>query len=149
MGVDRDAQFFGERRQGLGGVVLVGVEKVDLGDLVLLDPTLEDFRIAILAGAVGEPPVKDPVAALFQEGRMVSHGGVEQGQLLLVVAKVSGPGGGFDHTHHGILGWRGEQGMLGKKLIAEDPDQTHRVSLSEPRASESKNGLFRREAEKE
>jgi len=66
-----------------------------------------------------------------------------------VVAEVPGPGGGFDHAHQGILGWRGEQGMVGEKLIAEDPDQTHIFSLSKPRASGSKNGLFRREAAKE
>jgi hypothetical protein len=149
VGLDGETQFFGEGGQGLGGVVLVGIEEMDLSDFVFLDPTLEDLRVAILASAVGEATVKDAVASLFQGGGVVTHGGIEKGELLLVVAKVSGPGGGFDHAHHGVLGGRGEQGMAGEKLIAENPDQAHNVILRRGSGGERKNGLFRREAGKE
>ena len=52
----------------------------------------------------------------------MSHGGVEQGQLLLVVTQVGASGGGFDHADEKIWGWGGEEGVAGDKLVSKDPD---------------------------
>jgi len=92
VGVDRYTQFFGETRQALGGVVLVGIEQVNFGDFVFLDPGFEDFRVAMVARPLGESAVKDPVPFLFEVRGMVAHGRVKERQFLLVVAEMSGPG---------------------------------------------------------
>lgn len=52
----------------------------------------------------------------------MAHGGVEQGQLLLVVTQVGASGGGFDHTDKKIGSGGGEEGVAGEKLISKDPD---------------------------
>ena len=80
---------------------------------------------------------------------MMSHGRVEQGELLLVVADVASPGGGLDHADESILGRGAEERVIGEELIAEDPNEAHRGNLKHPRAGESKNGLFRSEVGKE
>ena len=143
------ACLIGTSGEGLLGVVLVRVREVDFGDLMFPDPCLEDFRVAIGAGAVGKPVVKDSVAAFFERGGMMPHGRVEQSELLLVVADVASPGGGLDHADESILGRGAEERVIGEELIAEDPNEAHRGNLKHPRAGESKNGLFRSEVGKE
>jgi len=57
--------------------------------------------------------------------------------------------GGFDHADKPILGRGGKEGVIGQKLIAQDPDQAHEFILKQPTGFGSKNGLFRSKAGKE
>ena len=129
MGSDRHAQFFGKGRQGLGGVVLVGIKQVDLGDLVFLNPALQDFRIAVGRDPFREAAIENPIPALFKGSGMVSHCRIEEGQLLLVVAEMRSPGCRLDHAHGRVAVGRLEQGVIGDELVSQDPDQAHEVSL--------------------
>lgn len=130
-------------------VVLVGVEEVDFGDFVLLDPAGQNLGVAMGSDPIAQSMVKDAVAVRFQGRRVVAHGRVKQGELLLVVTEVPGPWGRLDHPDQPILGRGRKQGMIGKELIPEDPDQAHLLILKQSPVSESKNGLFCREREKE
>lgn len=127
--MDRHVQFFGQGRQGLGGVVLVRIKEVDFGDLMLLDPTRQDFRIAVLAGSVGEPPVEHAVAGFLEGGGVVPHRRIKEGELLLVVAEMRSPWRRLDHAHRRVAVGRLEQGVIGDELVSQDPDQAHEVSL--------------------
>jgi len=60
---------------------------------------------------------------------MVSHGRVEKGELLLVIAEMGSPGRRLDHAHGRVAVGRLEQGMIGDELVSQDPDQAHGVSL--------------------
>ena len=143
MGLDGDAEFFGEGGEGLLSVVFVGVEKVNFGDFLLLDPTGEHLGVAGFPGAVGESAVQNAVAGLLQGGGMVTHGRVKEGEFLLMVAEMTRPRGGFNHSDKSVFRGRGQEGVIRQKLIAENPDQAHRPSLKQPPVFGSKNGLFR------
>jgi hypothetical protein len=52
----------------------------------------------------------------------VSHGGVEEGEFLLVVAEVGTARSRFDHTNEKIWGGGGKEGVRGEKLVSKDPD---------------------------
>ena len=80
---------------------------------------------------------------------MVTHGGVQKGELLLMITKMTCSRGGLNHPDETILGRGGQQGMLGQKLIPQNPDQTHNLRLRELPVFGSKNGLFRRVVGKE
>jgi len=52
----------------------------------------------------------------------VAHRGVEEGEFLLVVAKVGTPRSRFDHTDEKIWSGRGKERVGGEELVSEDPD---------------------------
>ena len=52
----------------------------------------------------------------------MAHSGVEERELLLVVAKVGTARGRLDHADDKIWGGGGEQGVGGEKLVSKDPD---------------------------
>lgn len=62
--------------------------------------------------------VKNLMPRFFERCRVVTHGGVEKGQLLLVIAKVMGPRGGFDHADATILRDATQQRVIREKLIS-------------------------------
>ena len=47
--------------------------------------------------------VKNLMPRFFERCGVVTHGGEKKGQLLLVIAKVMGPRGRFDHADATIL----------------------------------------------
>lgn len=65
------------------------------------------------------------------------HGGVEKGELLLVVAKMGPAGGRLDHSDEEVGGWEGNKGMGRKKLVPENPDQPHHLKLGEIREGQA------------
>ena len=87
VGQDRDFQLSGELREGLLGIVLVGIEQVDLGDFPFLDPAAEHLRVVVRARSVTEAVVEDPVSGLFQGRSVVAHGRIQKGEFLLVVTE--------------------------------------------------------------
>ena len=54
MAVDGNAKLFGEGRKGVKGVVLVGIEEVNLPYLMFLNPVGEDGGIVSSGWGVGE-----------------------------------------------------------------------------------------------
>ena len=65
------------------------------------------------------------------------HGGVEKGELLLVVTKMGSAGGRLDHSDEEVGGWGGKKGMGRKKLVPENPDQTHHLKLGQIRSGQA------------
>jgi hypothetical protein len=62
----------------------------------------------------------------------VSHGGVKESQLLLVVPEVVCPGGGFDHPDEEIRFGGEKEGVRREELVAQNPDQSHLQNLIHP-----------------
>jgi hypothetical protein len=52
----------------------------------------------------------------------VAHRGVEEGEFLLVVAKVGTARSRFDHADEKIWGGGREEGVGGEELVSKDPD---------------------------
>ena len=52
----------------------------------------------------------------------MAHRGVEEGEFLLVVAKVGTARSRFDHADEKIWGGGGEEGVGGEELVSKDPD---------------------------
>lgn len=52
----------------------------------------------------------------------MAHGGIDEGELLLVVAKVGTAGRRFDHADEKIGSGGGEEGVRGEELVPKNPD---------------------------
>ena len=52
----------------------------------------------------------------------MAHRGVEEGEFLLVVAKVGTARSRFDHTNEKIWSGGREEGVGGEELVSKDPD---------------------------
>ena len=52
----------------------------------------------------------------------MAHRGVEEGEFLLVVAKVGTARSRFDHADEKIWGGVGKEGVGGEELVSKDPD---------------------------
>ncbi len=52
----------------------------------------------------------------------MAHRGVEEGEFLLVVAKVGSARSRFDHADEKIWSGGGEERVGGEKLVSKDPD---------------------------
>ena len=103
VGLDGNAQLLGKTGQGVLGVILVRIEQVNLPDLILLDPLPENLPVALRPGPVRQAAVKNAVPGLLQSGGVMTHGGIKQGELLLMVAEVLRPWGGLDQAYREIL----------------------------------------------
>jgi hypothetical protein len=104
------------------GVELVGVEEMDFFDSVLFDPSDKNCGVVGLIGGVAEVVIKDVEFTFFKISGVVAHRRVEEGEFLLVVAKVGSARSRFDHTNEKIWGGGGEEGVGGEKLVSKDPD---------------------------
>ena len=69
--------------------------------------------------------IESSIFPFFQIGGVVPHGGVEKGELLLVVAKMGPAGGRLDHSDEEIRFGGGKEGVGREKLVAQNPDQSH------------------------
>ena len=138
VGVDRHTQAFGQSGQGGLGVEVVGLQQVDGAHLMAMDPGGEhvgavgevggwDFGGLGFGGGEGvfQAVVEHPMAGLFERHGVVAHGGVEEGELLLVVAQAAGPGGRFDHGHPAVGLRPPQQRVLREQLVSQDPHQLH------------------------
>ena len=81
--------------------------------------------------------IESAIFPFLQIGGVVPHGGVEKGELLLVVAKVGSAGGRLDHSDEEVGGWGGKKGMGRKKLVPKNPDQPHHLKLGEIREGQA------------
>ena len=104
------------------GVELVRVEEMDFLDSVLFDPSGKNRAVVGLIGGVAEVVIEGIEFAFFEGGGVVAHRRVEEGEFLLVVAKVGSARSRFDHTNEKIWGGGGEEGVGGEKLVSKDPD---------------------------
>ena len=104
------------------GVELVGVEEMDFLDSVLFDPTGKNIGVVGLIGGVVEVVIEGIEFTFFQVGGVVAHRGVEEGEFLLVVAKVGTARSRFDHADEKIWSGGGEERVEGEELVSKDPD---------------------------
>jgi len=118
-------------------VVLVGIEQMDFPDLMFLNPVCKDGGVVGTERRIGKAVIEGAKLLFLQVGGVVTHGGVEKGELLLVVAKMGSTGGRLDHSDEEVGGWGGKKGMGRKKLVPKNPDQPHHLKLGEIREGQA------------
>ena len=95
---------------------------MDFLDSMLFDPVGKNRGVVGLIGGVAEVVIEGVEFTFFEIGGVVAHRGVEEGEFLLVVAKVGTARSRFDHTNEKIWGGGGEEGVGGEELVSKDPD---------------------------
>jgi len=137
VGVNRNPELLGKSRKGVNHVVLVGIEKMDFSDLMSLNPVCKDGGVVGTERRIGKAVIEGAKLLFLQVGGVVTHGGVEKSEFLLVVAKVGSAGGRLDHSDEEVGGWGGKKGMGRKKLVPKNPDQPHQPKLEEIREGQA------------